>query len=349
MTVSFRRTAGLGLLGLALCLAVPRGVVGQNADSTLLAMEGRGMSAEAAQALEARLQSAPDDVEARTKLLGYYFLRAHTSQEAKAARQQNVLWLIRNRPEAAILDTPFAQLNAILEGSAYDEGKKAWLEQVDRQPADAPILGRAANYLLLHDSETAESLLRRAEAAEPQSPDWPQRLGRLYALGLSRQAPDDMKRLAKSALDAYERSLSHMKADEARRELLPDAAMVALEADAVAKARAYAEEALSAAGSDGNLIHHGHLILGRIALRDGDVNGAKEHLLAAGRTAGAPNLDSFGPNMKLAKELLEKGERQAVLDYFKLCGSFWKNAKLEDWSKKVEAGRIPDFGANLDY
>jgi len=87
----------------------------------------------------------------------------------------------------------------------------------------------------------------------------------------------------------------------------------------------------------------------RITLRTGDVDGAKQHLLAAGETPGSAALRSFGPNMRLAQELLEKGERQAVLDYFKLCGSFWNRDKLAAWSKEVEAGKMPDFGPNLVY
>jgi hypothetical protein len=53
--------------------------------------------------------------------------------------------------------------------------------------------------------------------------------------------------------------------------------------------------------------------------------------------------------MLLAKELLEKGEPDAVLEYFDLCARFWKEGRLEVWARKVRPGEIPDFGANLDY
>ncbi len=208
----------------------------------------------------------------------------------------------------------------------------------------------------MHDPTLAESLYQRAEAADPQNPQWPNRLGHLYALGLSRKSGEAREKAAKAALDAYVRSLQHTKQDQAREALLGDVAKVALEAGEVAKARGYSEELLKKAGESkqrswnyGNAVHHGHLVLGRLALRDGDVKKAKEHLLAAGKTPGSPQLNSFGPNMTLAKELLEKGERQAVLEYFELCGSFWKRDKLEAWSKEVRSGSIPNFGANLDY
>jgi hypothetical protein len=57
--------------------------------------------------------------------------------------------------------------------------------------------------------------------------------------------------------------------------------------------------------------------------------------------------------MALAKELLEKGEREVVLEYFELCKNFWtgtnQHQKLDQWAGEVKKGRIPDFGANLVY
>jgi hypothetical protein len=101
----------------------------------------------------------------------------------------------------------------------------------------------------------------------------------------------------------------------------------------------------------GNLIHHGHLIRGHVVLRAGDDDEATEHLLAAGRTKGSPQLDSFGPNMTLAKALLERAQRQAVLEYFRECAVFWTSGieRLSLWQRTVEEGGIPDFGPNLRY
>ena len=345
MTTSLRRTAFVGLLVFALCTAVPGSVLGQD-DVHRWAMAGRNLSEEAVRKLESGLESAPDDVEARTRLLGYYNLRAFSSKEAREARQRHILWLIANRPEAQILETPFAHLDAFLDGSAFAQGKQAWLDQVAREPKNAAILGKAAAYLLFQDPAATESLYKRAEAADPRNPVWPEQLGHMYALGLSRKTGEEKRKAAKSSLAAYERALPLRKE---RSELLPDAAKVAFEAGDLAKARAYAEEALADAGGDGFKVHHGHMVLGRIALRAGDVAKAREHLLAAGKVSGSPTLNSFGPNMLLAKELLEKGERQAVLQYFKLCASFWKRDELDTWATEVRAGKVPDFGANLEY
>jgi hypothetical protein len=97
--------------------------------------------------------------------------------------------------------------------------------------------------------------------------------------------------------------------------------------------------------------HHGHVVLGRVALRRGDVEAAKRHLLAAGHVSGSPSLGSFGPNMALAKELLDVGQADVVLEYFDLCAKFWERHEhiLDDWRNAVRSGQIPDFGANMVY
>jgi len=76
---------------------------------------------------------------------------------------------------------------------------------------------------------------------------------------------------------------------------------------------------------------------------------AKRHLLDAAKTPGSPVLDSFGPSMTLANELLKKGERDVVIEYFHLCSKFWKSGRdrLENWQATVEQGGTPKFGRSL--
>jgi len=117
----------------------------------------------------------------------------------------------------------------------------------------------------------------------------------------------------------------------------------------------YARELLAAAPryskdwNYGNAIHDGHMYLGLVALQQGDVAAAREHLLEAGKTTGSPQLNSFGPNMALAYALLQKGERDTVLEYFTLCRKFWElgGTQLDLWTDLVRQGQIPVFGANL--
>jgi hypothetical protein len=101
----------------------------------------------------------------------------------------------------------------------------------------------------------------------------------------------------------------------------------------------------------GNAVHDANIVLGRVAVSEGKIDNAKIYLIEAGRCPGSPQLNSFGPNMTLAKDLLEKGEKDAVLQYFELCGKFWEMGrdKLKLWTKDVADGKTPDFGANLVY
>jgi TonB family protein len=135
-----------------------------------------------------------------------------------------------------------------------------------------------------------------------------------------------------------------------RARFLHRLAKAAMDAGEIDKAKAYAEELL-ASKPDGEGIHDGNIVLGRVALRHHNVAEARQYLLSAGRTPGGPMLEHFGPNMALAKELIEAGQRDAVLQYFDLCRTFWKadNGKLDEWTADVREGRAPKFGANLVY
>lgn len=103
--------------------------------------------------------------------------------------------------------------------------------------------------------------------------------------------------------------------------------------------------------SYGNAVQDSNQILGRIALASGKMDEAKKRLLASADSDGSPTMNSFGPNMTLAKELLRNGEKDVVLQYFDLCRKFWKRHvdTLDRWTEDVKNGRLPEFGANLVY
>lgn len=159
------------------------------------------------------------------------------------------------------------------------------------------------------------------------------------------------------SLATFEQALKNASGIQERRWVLPDAAQAAFEAGNRTKAIAFSNEMLSMAqnpvegGDYSDEIHYGNIVLGRIALQDGDSDGAAARLLKAGATKGNYHLDSFGPNMMPAKELLEKGDGKPVLGYLEACGAFWKSdeGKLSAWRSDVVAGKVPDFGANLHY
>jgi hypothetical protein len=163
---------------------------------------------------------------------------------------------------------------------------------------------------------------------------------------------DPAQRLAEA-----EANLSGADSERERFYVLATAAKLSFEVQMNEEAETYALELLDLAQSlerdwnYGNAIHDGNMVMGRLALVHGDAEEAKRRLLEAGKTPGSPQLNSFGPNMSLAQDLLAVDEREAVIEYLTQCLEFWElgREKLEDWIALVEGGRRPDFGANLLY
>jgi len=156
-------------------------------------------------------------------------------------------------------------------------------------------------------------------------------------------------------LDIATKRLATAPNEAIKFQALDDAAKESFEVGRADDAGKYATELLALApkylgnSNYGNAIHDGNLVLGRIALKEGRIDEAKQRLLEAGKSPGSPEMNRFGTNMSLAKDLLEKGERDVVLQYFESCRKFWPRGRrdLDRWTKAVQAGRIPDFGRNL--
>ena len=206
---------------------------------------------------------------------------------------------------------------------------------------------------------------QRLLAAVEKSPAYSEAhldLGAFYSRkGHYEKDPVLRKKWCRLSSDEFTLALDYARSEISRCWLLPDVAASAFENGEYERARRIAAEMVVRATppvahpwedcNRGNSIHQGHMILGKVALKRGNVSAAKRELLLAGQTPGSPQLDSFGPNMSLARELLERGERDTVLAYFDECGTFWKGylSKLGGWRKTVKAGGIPNFGANLYY
>ena len=153
------------------------------------------------------------------------------------------------------------------------------------------------------------------------------------------------------------RNLRAAKTEEKRFYALGDAAKENFAGGNIPDARKYADELLTLLPkyktdwNYGNAIQDANLVLGRIAVKEGEIDLAKKFLQQSGDSHGSPQMNSFGPNMSLALDLLKHGERDAVLEYFLRCRKFWKmdHGKLDQWTGDVQKGRTPDFGANLIY
>jgi len=162
------------------------------------------------------------------------------------------------------------------------------------------------------------------------------------------------------AEDRYQEAMSDLteaKTEQTRFYALNRAAKESFIVGHVEESKKFGQELLSLAPryrkdwNYGNAIQDGNLVLGRIAVQEGHLPEAKKFLIEAGKSPGSPQMDTFGPNMSLAKDLLAKGEKAVVLEYFELCRKFWEmhDGRLDKWAKEVSNNKIPDFGANLVY
>ncbi len=81
----------------------------------------------AAAAIERSVADRPDDIDARLTLIRYY---AKTGNQPALAA--HVLWLVQNRPDADILGSPLAVIDA-------DEIRRAWLDNLSNTIAEPAI------------------------------------------------------------------------------------------------------------------------------------------------------------------------------------------------------------------
>ena len=138
-----------------------------------------------------------------------------------------------------------------------------------------------------------------------------------------------------------------------------DFALVSLETGDVASAKHLAEEVVKRSPNH----HLARTVLGRVAVRENDLEAAKMHLLKS-VTIGSdsPGLRSFGPRFTLARELLEKEEKSAILEYLDVVQTFWADVEdprrqsnpnslrvardhakmLAKWKNQIAQGKIPE-------
>jgi tetratricopeptide (TPR) repeat protein len=324
-----------------------------------------GMTKQQADQLEGNVKSDPKGFADRMELLYFYSFKKSSpdglSPDELANRRQHILWIIANKPSSGFAGDPameFYPKDEEADTEGLDDARKLWLVQVHTKPSDARRMYNAGEFFSsIHDYPQSEMLLERARTIDPAAFDVTLSLATDYWHD-TRYSATGAERFthAKEALGVFEQALKNARGEQERRFVLPWAAQAAFEAGDYENATAWSREMLSMAdqatkGEDfADEIHYGNIVLGRIALQHGDVAAAGSYLEKAGLADGNPHLDTFGPNMMLAKELLQRGDYKPVLAYLESCGRFWKDdGKLVKWRSDVTQGKTPDFGANLNY
>ena len=171
-------------------------------------------------------------------------------------------------------------------------------------------------------------------------------------------SPSMQRRMKKDRLVRAAKALSELEQASTQQEVfyaVAHAAFGAYDLEMFSEAEAIAQRAIHLAPSFeddwnfGNAVFAGHTVLGLLALRRGDIENAIDELRASADQRGSPQLDSFGPTMRLAKALLELGKAEEVIAFLHQCLSFWKMGSdwVQVWEKKIRRGAMPNFLMNL--
>ncbi|MEJ5167083.1 MAG: hypothetical protein WHV67_08675, partial [Thermoanaerobaculia bacterium] len=279
---------------------------------SMATVEGAKISEEEIIKLEEKLKETPENLVLRAKVLGYYFSRSIKDRQLRKKFQENVLWVIKNKPESQLAGMPQCELNPHIDGEIYEEGKKLWLENIEKFKENKKVLENAGNYFMVYDKEIAEGLFKKLQEIAPENPIYYEKLGHLYSLKMIGKKGKEREEISKKALLQYE--IAYSFANEIQKfHILEEMAKLSFEANEIEKAKKYSMELLDKKeGKEGkwfygNAIHYGNIVLGKIALKENKKEEAKKYLIEAGKTPGSPQLNSFGPDFTLAEELLEAG------------------------------------------
>jgi tetratricopeptide (TPR) repeat protein len=314
-----------------------------------LSRRGDKLQADGAERCENFLRAHPEEFALRLVLLNYYFLRSSHFAEARSARQAHSLWVIEHRPASQIAGMPYCMLDP-KEREVYQKARALWLRHIEAPNTTVEVLGNAANFFTLSEPHLTEQCYLRAKQLEPDNPKWPLQLGHLYILANVRRRGEDRRSNAARGLEQFEEAYRLNRDGIGWWVSLIRLAKAAFDAGELNRAREAAEQLLGAMAQErraADIAHTGHTLLGRLALREGNINEARTCLLeAANAIVKHEGFSPPGPReLWLARELLEQGARDVVVEYLRRCSGVWTDPdhSAEVWSAAIERGEMPNF------
>jgi tetratricopeptide (TPR) repeat protein len=306
----------------------------------LLLYSGKSLSKPKAEEFEATIRKTPEKVDERLVLIGYYTANGKSSLDRGRLRT-HVLWMIENHPEhPATAEPSLRDLPDDVEGNT--KILELWRKNVEMHPDDFAVLKNAEKFFFGKDPVEADRLIHRISEQEPNNREWPNELAQLYRMfGIPGEPIDNP---GQRATEAYNRVLALTRPTAAREALAGDMAEAAFKLGDFAGAAALAK--IHLLGKDRTAPQRANTVLGRVALRSGDIAGANQYLLNSSGPEAEKDIVLSGPTMILAKELLAQGQQDAVLQYLTNCLSLWPRGEnvLQIWIAEIKNGRTPNFG-----
>jgi len=310
----------------------------------LLLYSGKSISKSKAEELETSLRKDQEKIDDRLMLIGYYSANEKTVTDRLRLRN-HVLWMVELHPEHPATGEPSLR-DLPDDPEANNQILALWRKHLETRNDDLAVLKNAEKFFFSKDPGEAERLIQRIAEKEPSNREWPNELAQLYRMfGIPGRTSDDP---ADRAAESYKRVLALTRNASARETLAGDMAEAAFKLGDFRGAAALARIHLQ--GRDQTAPQRANTILGRVAMRTGDVPGAKQFLLNSSGPEASKDVSLVGPTMVLAKELLDAGERDAVLQYLANCLSLWPRGEdvLQIWIADIKSGKNPKFG-NLGF
>ena len=316
------------------------GLLPNEVRSILLIYSGRNLGKSEVDKLETDIRNTPEDIDKRLKLIGYYDWNGRSSLDHLRLRT-HVLWMVENHPEhPAVAEPSLRDLRDDPEGTA--QMTALWYKNAAMCDTTAAVLKSAEKFFFGKDPAEAERLIYCISEKEPNNSQWANELAQLYRMsGVPGQVfPNSTDR----ALYAYNHVIELLRSPAERQALAGDMAGAAFKIGDFDGAAALAKIYLQS--TDRNSTQKANTILGRVALRSGDVAASKQYLLDSTGSAAARDIGTYGPMMALARELFEKGEHDIVLQYLEKCLILWPRGEntLRNWISDIESGANPNFG-----
>jgi len=221
----------------------------------------------------------------------------------------------------------YATLSAMRASPAASEARREIETSKDPHLIGAAgvVFSRAGPMVLPYDltfgdddvPALAERWIRRARELAPSSDEWNTGLG--DALHLKAQRTLDPVEKLRLLRESYS-----ILPENARRALPPEIATAEFAAGEDDAAERDAEALVDAPVSP-NQYNLGETLLGRLAIARGNTNEAKERLLASLKPPAKFKNPVFEPNMTLAQDVYDGGDRDTVLEFLEASRAVWKS------------------------
>ncbi|MBI2809934.1 MAG: hypothetical protein HYX67_03775 [Candidatus Melainabacteria bacterium] len=295
-----------------------------------------------------KLKTDPDDLKSRLALFGrgYY--------KKMGASPEHLVWLVEQHPRRWI----HCMIAPCKRNASYETVRASWLRVVRSNSEDVTVLAHAAQFFLHLDQKDSIKWLTRASNLAPSDDELPRQLSFAYRL-VHEEDPKKSRLLAHKAVQQMQTAIERYAIPTEDHSYLlqyfsmevTDTAKHALNHGLLDEAKELGKILLNhrelnrsrrpmlEVASDAHYrlsTYRGHLILGRVALRKGEIEKAEAYLSKmTGLQAG------WYTDYDLAKELLAAGAAKAAVPYIEKCrdslaASGDRNFEdLDKWLKQI--------------